>query len=181
MDILETINKRMGPLARRVALVVGRGRIEQTGDEKGGQLLQVSLLDEETRDKVERFMEFGFTSHVPKSTDVIVVFPGGDRAQGIVVATNDTETRIKDLKEGETAVYNAKGIVIHLKDDKTLDIYGAETVNIRDAKTINIPDAETTTISGKVIVTGDVIAGGISLVGHIHTGDSGGTTSPPIG
>ena len=173
MGIVETINKRMGPLARRVALVVGRGKVERTGDEKGGQLLQVSLLEDEVRDKVERFIEFGFTSHAPKGTDIIVVFPGGDRAHGIVIATNDTGTRIKELKEGESAVYNAKGVVIHLKDDKSIAISGAETINITDALT--------TTISGKVIVADDVIAGGISLVKHIHTGDSGGTTSSPIG
>ena len=34
-------------------------------------------------------------------------------------------------------------------------------------------------VGGDVIVNGDTIASGVSLVNHIHTGDSGGSTSPP--
>ena len=37
-------------------------------------------------------------------------------------------------------------------------------------------------VNGSINVTGgDVVADGISLKGHIHNGDSGGTTSAPIG
>lgn len=35
------------------------------------------------------------------------------------------------------------------------------------------------TINGSVAVSGDVTAGGVSLKGHTHTGDSGGSTSAP--
>lgn len=35
------------------------------------------------------------------------------------------------------------------------------------------------TVNGKIIATGDVQGGGISLTGHTHPGDSGGTTGPP--
>jgi phage gp45-like len=37
----------------------------------------------------------------------------------------------------------------------------------------------TATIQGKVTVTEDVIAGGVSVKGHTHLGDSGGSTSAP--
>jgi hypothetical protein len=37
------------------------------------------------------------------------------------------------------------------------------------------------TVNGSQTLTGDCVAAGISLDNHIHTGDSGGTTSPPIG
>ena len=36
-------------------------------------------------------------------------------------------------------------------------------------------------VNGSQTLTGDCVAAGISLDNHIHTGDSGGTTSPPIG
>jgi hypothetical protein len=36
-------------------------------------------------------------------------------------------------------------------------------------------------VNGSQTLTGDCVASGISLVHHVHTGDSGGTTSPPIG
>lgn len=35
------------------------------------------------------------------------------------------------------------------------------------------------TVNGKITATGDVQGGGISLTGHTHPGDSGGTTGPP--
>ena len=36
-------------------------------------------------------------------------------------------------------------------------------------------------VNGSETLTGDCVASGISLTGHVHTGDSGGTTSPPKG
>lgn len=36
-------------------------------------------------------------------------------------------------------------------------------------------------VNGSQTLTGDCVAAGISLDNHIHTGDSGGTTSPPMG
>lgn len=35
-------------------------------------------------------------------------------------------------------------------------------------------------VNGHQNLTGDLVAQGISVHGHVHTGDSGGTTSPPI-
>lgn len=35
-------------------------------------------------------------------------------------------------------------------------------------------------VNGSQTLTGNCVASGISLVHHVHTGDSGGTTSPPI-
>jgi phage baseplate assembly protein gpV len=36
-------------------------------------------------------------------------------------------------------------------------------------------------VNGSQNLSGDCVASGISLVNHIHTGDSGGQTSHPIG
>lgn len=45
---------------------------------------------------------------------------------------------------------------------------------------VNIVAPGGVSINGNVTVSGDVVAGGKSLVNHVHTGDSGGTTSPPL-
>jgi hypothetical protein len=45
----------------------------------------------------------------------------------------------------------------------------------------NITTNGNISVNGSETLTGDCVASGISLTGHIHTGDSGGTTSPPIG
>jgi hypothetical protein len=45
---------------------------------------------------------------------------------------------------------------------------------------VNITAPGGVNIDGNVTVSGDVVASGKSLVNHVHTGDSGGTTSPPL-
>lgn len=45
---------------------------------------------------------------------------------------------------------------------------------------VNITASGGVNINGNVTVSGDVVAGGKSLANHVHTGDSGGTTSPPL-
>lgn len=53
-------------------------------------------------------------------------------------------------------------------------------VELTQGGQVNITAPGGVNINGNVTVSGDVVASGISLVNHIHTGDSGGTTSPPL-
>ena len=45
-------------------------------------------------------------------------------------------------------------------------------IEVKQDQTINIT-------ANKVNISGDCVIGGISFLNHVHTGDSGGTTSPP--
>ena len=54
-------------------------------------------------------------------------------------------------------------------------------IELTQGGVVNITAPGGVNIDGSVTVSGDVVASGISLVNHIHTGDSGGTTSSPIG
>ena len=59
----------------------------------------------------------------------------------------------------------APSVYVEVKQDQSIDITASSGVTV-NAPTVTVP-------------SGDVIASGISLVHHTHTGDSGGTTSPP--
>lgn len=59
----------------------------------------------------------------------------------------------------------APSVYIEVKQNQSIVITAASGVTV-NAPTVTVP-------------SGDVIASGISLVHHTHTGDSGGTTSPP--
>ena len=61
----------------------------------------------------------------------------------------------------------APSVYIEVKQDQSIVITASGGVTV-NAPTVTVP-------------SGDVIASGISLVHHTHTGDSGGTTSPPNG
>lgn len=54
------------------------------------------------------------------------------------------------------------------------------SIELTQGGAVNITAPGGVNINGSVAVSGDVVASGVSLVNHIHTGDSGGTTSPPL-
>ena len=66
-------------------------------------------------------------------------------------------------------------------DAKTVHITGALTVDklITGAGGLSISGGSGAAVVGDLKTTGDVKAGGISLTGHVHPGDSGGTTGKP--
>lgn len=54
------------------------------------------------------------------------------------------------------------------------------SIELTQGGAVNIAAPGGVNINGSVAVSGDVVASGKSLVNHVHTGDSGGTTSPPL-
>lgn len=124
---LETLNKIISPLKRRVMLMVGRAVLCAVNDSSKIQLTQVSLLEGELRDQLERFQQYGFTSHPHIGAECAVVFLGGNRDHGIVIAVDDKRYRLKSLERGEVALYTDEGDKIHLKRNRTVEI---ETKNM---------------------------------------------------
>lgn len=119
------------------------GRIVATKDDGPVQTAQVRLSSIELRDATPVAYHYGFSARPPADTDVTVLFLGGDRSQGIVVATGNQKFRVKDLKEGEIVVYDdlgrkvtlgRDGIVVEGKDSdvlvKTTAVVKIEAPNI---------------------------------------------------
>jgi hypothetical protein len=65
----------------------------------------------------------------------------------------------------------APSVFIEIKQDGHIIIEAPAGI------TVNSPNAS---FSGTMNITGDCTIGGKSFLEHIHTGDSGGTTSPPL-
>lgn len=59
--------------------------------------------------------------------------------------------------------------------DKSLTVLGA----ISGSGGMAISGGSGASVDGSMTTTGDVTAGGVSLMNHVHDGDSGGTTSTP--
>ena len=72
---------------------------------------------------------------------------------------------------------SSPSVYIEIKQDSTIEIVAPTSVTVTSPK---VDFSGNVSMSGNVTVTGDATIGGISFLGHIHTGDSGGTTSPPI-
>ena len=153
----------------KVARMLGRGRGRIEDDGGPSQLVQVELSKLETRDKTPRVAEYGFQSAPPEGFEAVLMFFGGDRTSGVVVATGHQQYRIKSLQTGEVCISDNQGQKVYLSQSGIRIDGAGHNINI-----INAP---------QVIVTGgDVIADGISLKNHHHTGvQSGGSnTGGPV-
>lgn len=179
-------------MMRRIQLATGWGRVTFSDDSKTAQLLQVKLNDSETRDGTPRIAEFGFTSRPPQGSDVLVVFLGGDRSKGVVVATAHQASRPANLREGESMVYDLWGKSIYLTQSGGIIVDAKGTpVTVNDATTVTINAAQAIQMNTPVLrVTGDIEAGGNvkdkvrtmaadRLLFNQHTNGSGTTTPSP--
>ena len=108
------------PLNRRILDVVARAVVKRLDDSKRVQLAQLDILDGETRDAVERFQNYGFTSVPLEGAEAVVLSVGGHRDHCLVVAVDDRRHRLRDLEPGEVAVFHKDGARVHLKADGTL-------------------------------------------------------------
>jgi len=159
--VIDTLARFIQPLVTRVANTVARAVIKNVDDSKKLQLLQLAILSGETRDEVEHFQNYGFTSHPKAGAEVVIVCVGGRRDHALAIAVDDRRYRIRNLGIGEVAVYDHTGTSIVLKENGDIDLTPSSgTVNLTGS--LNV--------SGDVAADGDVTAGPISLNSHIHSG-----------
>lgn len=182
----------MERLWRRVQLMSGWGRVTFSDDSQSAQLLQVKLNDSETRDDTPRIAEFGLSSRPPEGADVLVVFLGGDRSKGVVVATAHQASRPKGLLSGETMLYDLWGKSVHLTKDGGIVVHAqGAPVTINKATTVTINASESVELITPMLhVSGDIVAGGNitdsirsmtedRALFNAHTNGSGTTTPSP--
>lgn len=169
-------NKFLKPVADRIKMMVARGVVKAVADSGGIQVIQAGLLADELRGGLERFQNYGFTSVPLLGADAAVVFLGGNRDHGIVLAVDDRRYRLKGLQPGEVAVYTDEGDKIVLKRGGIIEVTASTKVRM---------------VTPKLEVTGDIIdncdtqprtVAGMRQIYNTHThaeNDSGGPTDNP--
>jgi len=203
---LAKLAKRTAQVARGVQDGIRqafRGKVAATQSGEPIQRVQVQGLADETLQDVEQLQQFGFTSHAPAGSEMIVLPLGGDTTHGIVIASEHGSFRVKNLQGGEVAVYDQSGSSIVLKQGRLIEM-DCDNLVIRAKQKVWIDSplveasaqvlakgqitgqnglaisggegGDAVRIDGSLKTTGDVVAGDISLQRHTHRGDSGGTT-----
>lgn len=159
----------MRALKTRVMLSVARGVIGLVDDTKLMQSLQIGLLADESRDTVERFQEYGFTSVPHQGAEAVMVCVGGNREHGLVIAVDDRRYRIQSMQQGEVCIYTDEGDKIHLKRGNQVEITtGTFTVNASQAINLNAPTITGNATSFVEFVTPFVEASGaLRAIGDI--------------
>lgn len=170
--LLDNLTRLVRPISNRVANLVGRAVLRTLSDTKNLQLVQVDLLDGETRDEVERFQNYGFTGVPEQGAEAVVLFVGGRRDHGLAIAVDDRRYRFKNLEPGEVAVYNRFGASIVLKANGEIEVKPKPGEAVRIVGPVNVEGSITATgnIDSDGTVTGDVdvMGGGKSLKTHTH-------------
>ena len=162
----DDFHRKSAGLRGRIRNMVARAVISWVNDAAKAQAVQIELLADETQDSVERYQNYGFTSVPLPGAEAIVVFAGGLRSHGIVIATEDRRYRLLGMAEGEVALYDDLGQKIHLTRDGIV-IETAKPVTIR-AESVLV-DAASIDLGGEggpaVARIGDTVADGVITSG----------------
>jgi phage baseplate assembly protein V len=149
--------RALSPIRARLANMLARAVVSLVDDGTGIQTVQVSVLDGETRGDLERFQNFGFTSRPSAGAEAAVLFVGGHRDHGIVVAVDDRRYRVTGLEEGAACVYDAGGSKVTLHNDGSMDLEASSGATLTLTATGGV---EVTPAAGQSIV----LAGGVLAV-----------------
>ncbi|GAB31459.1 putative bacteriophage related protein [Acetobacter pasteurianus subsp. pasteurianus LMG 1262 = NBRC 106471] len=155
-------------LGRRVMMALGLARqTSDTDESRSTPTMQLALAAGEMRSDVPLLQEYGFRSRPTSGCDAAVLFQGGDRTRGVVIATGDQRHPPPGLQRGEVCVFSpTMGSSIIMKADGSISIDAGE-------KKINVACGGMN-VSGDITSTGtitgqkDVMAGNISLTDHTH-------------
>lgn len=147
---------------RRIYGMVSRAIVTASDDSTGIQSHQIEGLAEEVHDGVERMQDYGFTSHPFEEAEAVVVFASGLRSHPLIVALGDRRYRLKNLEQGEVAIYDDQGQVVHLKrdgifihTDKKVTIEAGEDISITGDAKITIDAADDVLIKSDSKITLD--------------------------
>ncbi|WP_187322261.1 MULTISPECIES: phage baseplate assembly protein domain-containing protein [Serratia] len=144
-------------LGRRVAMMIGLGKITGYGDAGGIQKLQYQT-PLEVKGDTPRMAEFGFSSGLPVGTDVVLAYLGGDRSSAVIVASNNQQYRQSGLKSGETLIYNQWGMFVKLTENGIEVEAKGKPVTVANATTVTVTATEKIRLeTPRLEVTGDVI------------------------
>lgn len=139
-------------LGGRLSNMLARGRVASVKATTKMQTLQVQLLAGETKDRLEHFEPYGFTSCPNAGAEAAVAFLDGDRSHGIVLVVADRRFRLTALAAGEVALHDDQGQKVHLTRTGIVVDGGG--------KNIMIQNAPLTTMTGNFKVNGTIAADG---------------------
>ncbi len=169
---LEDLARILQPLRARVAMILSRAVVVAVDDTTLAQTLRVRGYSGELLSGVERLHEYGFTSHPIQgpegAIEALLAAPGGNRDGAVAVAVGDRTLRLKGLAEGEVALYDDQGSVVHLKRGGHVRVASASLVEI-DSPSL-VVDCETATVEAQTVIT--LVAPTVRVEGNLEvTGD----------
>lgn len=173
----------LDPIVRRISNICARGYVNLVNDAAKLQRIQSTFLDNETRDNIERFQQYGLTSNPHPGAGVVALFLNGAKDNPIIICVDDKRYRLQGLETGEVALYTDEGDSIILKRGNNIEINTQTlTVNAPAGMTVNAPFLKCTgDIQDNYDTQPDSLAEMRTKYNiHVHDeNDSGGPTDAP--
>ncbi|EGV2045563.1 TPA: phage baseplate assembly protein V [Salmonella enterica subsp. enterica serovar Stanley] len=185
----EILQRMLAPLVRGVRLLFGRGVLTGTNDELKLQNAQMTSLDGETFDDVERPQQYGQISVPLPGAETFFGCLLGDRDQAVILVVEDRRYRPVGLPAGDSGIYHYEGHRLRLTKDgrailtcKTLEVYADDSILFDSPEstfTGNLTVQQNTHIQGNLALDGtgdakghftmsDATIAGVTYSGHTH-------------
>lgn len=168
------LNKVFDPIRRRIRGIVSRAVVSLVNDSLKLQGLQLKVLAGETLDNVERFQQYGFTSHPLAGAEAILLCLGGHRDHPVVISVDDRRYRKKDLAPGESAMHTHEGDYIHMKNGRIIEVLAGTKLKATAPEVEVVASTKVTFTSPLVEMSGALNVAG-PIVSATSVADTNGT------
>lgn len=111
---MSDLGKMLAPIARRLGNMLARGSVAAASGAGKMRTLQIRMMSDETKDNVEHFEPYGFTSEPIRGAEHVTAFFDGDRSHGVTIVVADRRYRLQGLKAGEMAIFDDQGQKVYL-------------------------------------------------------------------
>jgi phage baseplate assembly protein V len=163
-------------LARRLQALTGAGTVKATSSAGPALLAQVTMGPQEMRDDVPVLGLAGVVSHPLPGSDCMVLFPGGNRGNAVVIAHGNKQYQRRSTRPGDLGFAHHGGWSVMLTPDGITVDGGGKPVTVRNASKCRMEcDLE---VTGEITARCDGAA--VHLSTHTHP-VTGSTTGKPQG
>lgn len=145
--------------AKRAYLGSSRATITKVDDKKKMQEVTIDGVADERRQGVERPQNYGFSSNpLPPSengdaAEAIMMGLGGSRSHPVIIAIDDRRHRPKDIKSGESLMYDDQGQKMHLTREGIV-VSAPKKITFVVGKSTIVMEPGSITITGSAIKFG---------------------------
>lgn len=115
------------------------------------QSAQVQTANNEIADNVKFIEAYGFTAKPKQNSECILLNIQGNPGNVVALVIGSRELRFKELNDGEVAMYDDSGNLLHFKNGGIIDLKAPATMN-QTAQTINISGSQTVKIQTQTAV-----------------------------
>lgn len=143
------------------------------------QSAQVQTANNEIADNVKFIEAYGFTAKPKQNSECILLNIQGNPGNVVALVIGSRELRFKELNDGEVAMYDDSGNLLHFKNGGIIDLKApatmnqtAQTINISGTTAVNV-NTQTAAVTAKTL---NVEADTAAIKAKTATVDAGTTT-----